>query len=337
METQNNILRNPFIAFLKLIRVENILIVIFTQYLIRYAVIDSLLKFYINNIHLQLSNIHFFLLTLSTALIAAAGYIINDYFDVKTDKINRPYAVVIDKGIKRRVAMITHVIFNVIGVALGLYVGFKAGNYKLGIIHLLSAGLLWHYSTIFKKQLIIGNVIVSILTGLVPLLVAFYDMPLIIQYCQITMPDNIVEINQLHKLIYKYIFAFSGFAFLTSMIREIIKDMEDVQGDKETGCNTIPIAWGMRAAKAIVIGLISNTIILLFFTVNRLYNSPGDKLPSIYIIVAVILPLFVLSYKIYRAQTAVDFKRASFLVKIIMLTGVSFSIIIYYLSHYVTS
>ncbi len=336
LEQQTNILKNPFIAFLKLIRFENLLILVFTQYLMRYAVMNSLLYYKGQKINLQLSHFNFFLLSLSTVVIAAAGYIINDYFDVKTDKINRPSSVVIDKGIKRRVAMAAHLVLNCVGVALGIYVAIVAGNYKLGIIHVLSAGLLWNYSTIFKKQLIIGNVIVSVLTALVPLIVLFYESPSIINYCKITWPDNLGEINQLYKFICKYIFAFSGFAFLTSMIREIIKDMEDFQGDKETGCNTIPIAWGMRAAKAIVVGLISNTLILLFFITYKLYNSPSDTVPTLYILIAVVLPLMLLCYKIYKAQTPHDFKKASFLVKIIMLTGVSFSFIIYYLSNYAT-
>jgi 4-hydroxybenzoate polyprenyltransferase len=230
------------------------------------------------------------------------------------------------------IKLAAHLVINLIGISLGVYVALRAGNYKLGMIHVISAGLLWYYSTTFKKQLLIGNLIVSFLTAMVPLIVMLYDIPPVIQMYSIAWPDEVLEFSNL----YKFILAFSIFAFLTSLIREIIKDMEDIQGDKETGCVTVPIAWGMKAAKAIVIGLVTNTALLLSFIVYRMY-SPNDKFPTIYLIVCVLLPLLFLIYKIYRAQNSKDYKKASFLVKLIMLTGVSFSFIIYYLANYAIS
>jgi 4-hydroxybenzoate polyprenyltransferase len=326
------ILQNPVVAFLKLIRFENILIVFFTQYLIRYCVIDSLLFYvtdsYYQKIYLQLSHGTFFLLTLSTALIAAGGYIINDYFDLKTDKINRPDKVVLDRVIKRRWAMVIHIAFNALGILLGVYVAWKAGNIKLGLIHVISAGLLWYYSTTFKKQLLIGNIIVSFLTALVPLTVMLFELPKVIDIYDQMLPNLHLNFSTL----YKFILAFSIFAFVSSLIREIIKDMEDVEGDLETGCNTIPIVWGIKAAKAIVIGLISNMILMLGFVVYALYG-PSEKLPSLYIILGIIFPLIYLIYKVYRAKTPADYHWASVFIKIIMLIGISFSFIIYYLAH----
>ncbi len=321
-------------AFLKLIRIENLLIVVFTQYLIRYIVIDSLLYYKGQKMALMLDNLHFFLLVLSTLFIAAAGYIINDYFDIRTDKINRPGTVVIDKYIKRRHAMVYHILANTLGVGIGLYIAIYIGNYKLALIHIISAGLLWNYSTTFKKQLIIGNVVVSVLTAFVPLIVIIFDMPLIVEYYRTSWPEEAEGLSNLYQFIYKYIFIFSGFAFLTSFIREIIKDMEDYEGDKETGCNTIPIYWGIRTAKAIVFGLISNTIILLAIIAYRFYKTPQDSLPTLYLVIGLILPLLFLAYQLYKAKIAEDFRKASFLVKIIMLIGVSFSFIIFYLSQH---
>ncbi|MFL5753922.1 MAG: geranylgeranylglycerol-phosphate geranylgeranyltransferase [Bacteroidia bacterium] len=334
MNATRTILQNPVIAFLKLIRIENLIIIFLTQYLIRYCILDSLLVYstesYYQKIYLQLSHTTFFLLSLSTVLIAAAGYIINDYFDIKTDKINHPDTVVLDRTIKRRWAMVIHLLFNAIGILLGIYVAYKAGNIRLAIIHLISAGFLWYYSTTFKKQLLIGNIIVSFLTAMVPLTVVLFDMPKVIENYSIMMPDVTLQFDTM----YKYILSFSFFAFITSMIREIIKDMEDFRGDVETGCRTVPIAWGMRAAKALVIGLISNTVLLLIFVISKLYNSSSENIPTLYILCGLILPFIYLIYKVYRAQTQHDFHSASILVKIIMLIGVSFSLVIYYLSNY---
>lgn len=332
MNQTKTILQNPIIAFLKLIRFENILIVIITQYLIRYCVIDCLLVYktseYYQKLSLQLSPFTFFLLTLSTALIAAAGYIINDYFDLKTDKINHPDTVVLDKTIKRRWALVIHVLFSALGILIALYVAYKAGNIKLALIHVLTTGLLWYYSTSFKKQLLIGNIIVSLLSAMVPLTVMLFEMPKVIEIYRALMPYAEFDFSP----IYKFILAFSIFAFIASLIREIIKDMEDIEGDSETGCNTVPIAWGMRTSKAIVIGLITNMILILLFIVYNLYG-PKDKLPAFYIVFGLIFPLTYLITRVYKAQSSKDYHWASIFIKFIMLIGVSFSFIIYYLAN----
>ncbi len=329
----NKNITNSTQAFLKLIRVENLIIIALTQYLIRYCVIDSLLfvrtEFYIQKLFLQVSTLTFNLLVLSTVFIAAAGYIINDYFDIKTDRINHPETIVIDRFIKRRWAMIFHISFNIIGILLGMYVANDVGNFQLSFIHIISAGLLWHYSTTFKKQLLIGNIIVSFLSAMVPIMIMLFELPKVIETYTIMLPG--ITLNFLP--IYKYIIAFFVFAFISSLIREIIKDIEDFHGDEETGCTTIPIKWGSKVAKTIVLSLITNIILLLSFVVYKLY-SPQELLPTLYIILGIIFPFIVLFYLVVKAQVSKDFNRASKLIKLIMLIGVCFSFIIYYLSNH---
>ena len=327
-------LKNPFLAFLKLIRFENLLIIALTQYFIRFGVIDSLLFFDGQKLFLQLNHFHFFLLVLSTLFIAAAGYIINDYFDVKTDRINHPETVVIDNVIKRRWAMFAHLILNFLGVSLGFWIAYKAGNFKLGFIHLLSSGLLWYYSTNFKKQLIVGNLVVAFLSAFIPLMVLLFEMPSVVTVYSVLFPNSILEFN----LLYKYIFGFSLFAFLTSFIREIIKDIEDFHGDNETGCETIPIVWGKRTAKSIVIGIISNVILLLSFIVYQLLKvqplTQVEYFQVFYIILALIFPFIILLFKLIKAQNSTDYTKLSRLVKLIMLLGINFALVIYYLGNY---
>lgn len=329
----NKNISNSTQGFLKLIRFENLLIIALTQYLIRYCVIDSLLfvrtDFFIQKLFLQVSTLTFNLLVLSTLFIAAAGYIINDYFDVKTDRINRPESIVIDRFIKRRWAMIFHVAFNITGILLGVYVAYDVGNIQLSLIHVISAGLLWHYSTTFKKQLLIGNVIVSFLSAMVPIMVMLFELPKLIEIYSIMLPG--ISLNFLP--IYKYIIAFFIFAFISSLIREIIKDIEDFHGDEETGCVTVPIKWGEKVAKAIVLSLITNIILLLSFVVYKLF-SPQELIPTLYIVIGIIIPFIILFYLIIKAQVSKDFNKASKLIKFIMLVGVCFSFIIYYLSNH---
>ena len=168
-------------AFLRLIRIQNLVIIIITQYIMRYCIIEPFLK--INSFSLQLSNFHFFLLVISTILIAAAGYVINDYFDTRTDRLNRPNEVVIDKEIPRRYAILLHLIMNFIGVGIGIYLSFYIKVPGLSIVFIVTAGLLWFYSTDYKRQFLIGNILVSIMTAAVPILVILYEMPLLWQKC----------------------------------------------------------------------------------------------------------------------------------------------------------
>lgn len=311
------------IAFLRLIRLPNLLIIAGTQYLIRYCVIQPLIS--PAGMELQLSHFDFFLLSLSTVMIAAAGYVINDYFDTKTDIINRPESVVIDKGVKRRVAMGAHLVISFLGVAIGTYAGYKAGLYKLGLIHFFSVGLLWFYSTDFKRQLITGNIVVSILTAMVPMIVILYDIPLL----NSTYYDFLIEANTNLNFLLKFVGAFALFAFLTSLIREIVKDMEDVEGDKAIGCNTIPIAFGMGASKAAVTVLILLTSFLLGMIQLKQYTS-GDLLSFYYLLAGVQLPLLVTAGMVLTGKTPGHFHRTSMLVKLIMLTGVMYSLVINY-------
>lgn len=311
-------LKNPIIAFLKLIRIENLLIIAITQICMKYLVFAPI------NDYSKFTPLLFSLSVLSTILIAAAGYIINDYFDVKTDKINKPEAVVIDVVIKRRWAMILHIIFNFIGLLLGLYLALKCHHLSLVLFQLISIVLLWFYSTHFKKQLLVGNIIVSLITSIMPILLpALYDYYLsggINSFITFFIGDFI---NTLIIIVLGY----AIFAFLTSFAREVIKDMEDYKGDVQTGCKTMPIVWGMITSKVVTFFVLLITIGLLVLASLKFYKE--QQLLAVYYIAAlVILPLLLLMIQTIRAKTSKDFKIASLLLKIIMLTGIAFTFII---------
>jgi 4-hydroxybenzoate polyprenyltransferase len=263
---------------------------------------------------------------LSTLLIAAAGYIINDYFDVKTDKINRPETVVIDVVIKRRWAMILHVIFNVVGLILGFYLALKCHSLKLMMFQILSILLLWFYSTHFKKQLLVGNIVVSLLTATIPL------MPMVYDYYLIGGIDSFISLmfGDFLKTLAVIVFSYSAFAFLTSFAREVIKDMEDYKGDIQTGGQTMPIVWGMITSKVVTFFLIIITIGLLLLASLKFYKEQ-HHLAVYYILGLVILPLILLVIQTIRAKTNKDFKMASLLLKITMLFGIAFTFIIKHL------
>ncbi|MDF2448296.1 MAG: ubiquinone biosynthesis protein UbiA [Bacteroidota bacterium] len=310
-------IRNPVIAFLKLIRVENLVIIAITQLCIKYLVFSPVNEFS------KFTTSLFSISLLSTLLIAAAGYIINDYFDVKTDKINRPETVVIDVVIKRRWAMILHILFNLIGLALGFYLAVKCNSLKLILIQILSILLLWFYSTNFKKQLLVGNFVVSLLTATIPL------MPLVYEYYLLGSLDSLVNLmfGDFLRTLIIIVFGYSAFAFLTSFSREVIKDMEDYRGDIQTGCKTMPIVWGIITSKVVTFFLIVITVGLLLIAAVKLY---AEKLHIgvYYILFLVVLPLIILLFLTIRAKTSRDFKIASLLLKFTMLLGIAFTFVI---------
>jgi 4-hydroxybenzoate polyprenyltransferase len=305
--------------FIKLIRLDNLLVIALTMFAVRYGMVEAILFSHTPSVQLQLSAFNFSLLVTSTVLIAAAGYIINDYFDVKTDRINKPDKLYIDHGVKRRVAMLAHMQFNLIGFMLGAYVAYKAGNIFLSFIPFISITLLWFYSTHFKRQLLIGNVVVSALSAMIPLQVLLFERPLI---------ENIENLT----FLYATVICFAAFAFLLSMTREIIKDLEDFRGDYETGCKTMPVVWGIKAAKAMTAVFISNTMLLLLFIFYKLYQK-DFLLLAIYLCVSVFLPCTWLLLRLYRSHTKAEYHSLSIFVKFIMVTGVLSTVVIYLYCH----
>lgn len=322
----NKLLNNRFIAFLKLARIENLIMTALTLYLLRYFVLQKILIGH--GLSLMINDRFFSVLVLSTVFIAAAGYIINDYFDVKTDLINHPDTVVVDKVIKRRSAIILHLTFTFVGIGLGILCSLKAGYLRLSIFHFVSALLLWFYSTHFKKQLLVGNIVVSLLSASVIFIPLVYEIGLM----QRTNPD----FSPVHSLAIlkclKVTLLFSVFAFLSSMAREIIKDMEDYKGDKATGGHTLPIYWGMAAAKLTAFFLLLITVLLLLFVAYNTFKVDHrlGNVQIIYILSALVMPLILLMLLLMRAKESIQFKRASLFLKVIMLFGLSFSIIYYF-------
>ena len=303
--------------FIKLIRIQNLLIIAFTQYVIRWCVIYPILKAHNISYSLQLDELHFFLLVLSTVMVAAAGYIINDYFDVRIDKINKPQRLVIDKGIKRRVAMGAHTVINILAILIASYLAYSIGSWRLALIHFMCASGLWFYSTTFKRQLLIGNIVIASFTAMVPLIVAIYEvLPAYKAYAP-------MEENLSFKPIWNVIFGISFFAFLTTLIREIIKDIEDFEGDIEYGCNTLPIVIGKKYTKLIVI-LISLLTIFCLVYLQILQWKHNQLTDFYYFTIAFQLPFCYLIYKTATGISKKDFHIASNTLKFIMLMGICY-------------
>lgn len=313
---------NAFLAFFRLIRTPNLLIIILTQYLMRYCVIEPM--FPSDAMELQMSDLQFFLLVSSTVLIAAAGYIINDYFDLKIDRINKPTKIMVGRYIERRTAMTAHVILNFVGLAIAAWISYQIGHLTFVTIHFLSAIGLWYYSTQFKNQLIIGNLVIAVLAGLVPLVVGIYEIPLLIQ----ANADLILEHGPIFNMTFFWIAGYAFFAFFMTLAREITKDIIDIRGDKAFNSNTIPVTLGIQGTKYIIIGLYLFTIAALLH-VQHQWLHQMEKL--FFVTYALVLILLFNSFMVYRAKTKKQFRFSSDLNKLASVLGILSAGVVYYI------
>ncbi len=250
-------------------------------------------------------------LAISTMMIAAAGYIINDYYDVKIDLINKPERVVVGRSISRRYAILLHTILSITGVALGLLI-----DWKIAVVNFGSAFLLWLYSNSLKRLPFVGNFSVAVLTGL--------SVAVVWIIAVITPTARVVEPNWQIPFIGTVIvaqgvgiFVYSLFAFFVTLVREIIKDMEDLKGDNTFGCKTLPIVWGIRRTKNIIYFLTILFVGTVFFVHLTL-----SGLPMMYFTIFLFAPLAWLLMGLNRADTKKDYYQLSVLCKVIMVLGV---------------
>ncbi len=299
-------------AFFKLVRWPNLFFIAVTQILFRFFILNFVYRnsniSYVENIKLSLPL--FYWLVFASVSIAAAGYIINDYFDVNIDLINKPSRLIVDRYIKRRWTIVWHIILSFIGLVISCYVGYKLRNFYIPLFNFAAIIALFFYSTTFKKKLLIGNIIISLLTAWVILVLTFSEYRF-----SIIFPDIY------WKRLLKVSFIYAGFAFIISLIREVIKDMEDMQGDAKYGCTTMPIVWGLQVSKVFtavwLVVIIGGVAIVQFYVIQL-----GWWLSAIYSFVAIIIPLTWVLRNLYTAQSPKDFHKLSNVVKLIMFTGI---------------
>lgn len=307
---------NKIAAVLQLVRWPNLFFIFLTQVLFYYSVYYSLVSGNQKYLVFEKSSL-FFLLVFSSVLIAAAGYIINDYFDVQIDAINKPDRIIVDHKLNRRWAILFHMLFSVAGVICSFYVSYKAGNPLIAIINLGCVLLLWFYSTYFKKSLLLGNLVISLLTAWVTMVVYLFVGGRIVYYHGWHNAIQPFDIRKLFLLTLSY----SGFAFILSLIREAVKDIEDMPGDAKHGCRTMPIIWGIPAAK-IYTGVWLSVIIAALGIVLFYMLQSGWKAGSVYMLVFIIVPLIIVLKNLKNAKSTSDYHRISNTIKYIMLAGI---------------
>ncbi len=298
-------------VLMRLVRWPNLLIIILTQALLQFSVIIPLADVSESAYHFSFQN--YILLSLATVLIAASGYIINDYFDVEIDRINKPEQIIIGKNINRKQSLWIYRILNIAGITAGILLAYRVEALNLGLIFPLAAGLLWMYSAQYKRRFLVGNLVVAALSALPVLLVWLFDY--------FAVKSRSINSLPLTSIIHFTVWFYTGFAFLLTLVREMIKDIQDMHGDNTAGCQTLPLVLGVRNTKKIIQVSTALTMVLLAF---GQYLSLRKELEIIfwYYLITVQVLLGYLWVNIRKSSTSADYRFAGNLAKIIMLAGI---------------
>lgn len=291
-------------SILKLIRWKNLLLIALTQVLIKYALLEPFAS------TTTLSNFEFFLLVLSSVCLAAAGNIINDIHDIEIDRINKPEKVIVGKAISEKTAYNLFFALNIIGVSIGFYLAMAINKGPFFSIFAIISILLYIYSSFLKQMLLVGNLVVSVLVAFTILLVGLFEL----------LPA-ITKMNQSTQFtFFKILFDYSVFAFMINFLREIVKDIEDVDGDYKEGIQSLPIVLGReRAAKIAFLLSFIPLAAIVYYTVTYLYHQ---QLAAGYFLMFLIAPMIYVSIKLFNAETKKQFHHISKVLKLVMLFGI---------------
>lgn len=307
--------------WIRIIRPVNLLLLAITM----YAIDGFLLQPYFTTYGIQFSmdELHFFLLVLSTVMICAGGYIINDYFDQSIDKVNKPEKVFIGaNAIAPNTAFSVYMILSFIGLGIGVYLSLRIDFWKLITVYVLAIAILYFYSASFKRMPLVGNFMVALLSGISVLMVFLYE-PHLYQYAR---PGD----YYIAGICTRFIITLAVFAFALTMVREIIKDLQDKEGDAQYGAATMPVKWGSGVARIIALLFLLLTLAALGYMYTNVLQ-PAHVAYAIYIGVIAFAAL-VLGVMLYIARTTAEYGRLSTVVKLIMLGGLSILPLHYFLT-----
>ena len=297
------------IHFLRLIRWPNLLFILLAETLFHFCIYKPLYPSSVAELDFR-----FYLLLVTNTFIAAAGYMINDYFDVNIDQINKPEKVVVGAYISRRWVIFWHLILSVVAIYISTIV-FPFNNYwHIHLSNLLAILLLWFYSTTFKKNFLIGNIIISVLTAWSIAVVYFSKLTI----AEITHPDIA---NAANFKFAKLTLLYSAFAFILTLVREALKDLEDMDGDAKFGCQTLPIQWGLKPTK-VYLSVWLIVVIALLLIIQMVGIPFGWWYTTLYCLALIVTPLIIVLVKLPKAYTSKDFNLLSAWIKAAMVFGI---------------
>ncbi|MBE9577321.1 geranylgeranylglycerol-phosphate geranylgeranyltransferase [Flavobacterium proteolyticum] len=298
--------------YLKLIRYQNLLMLAFMQLVFRYLFLAQ------SYVDLALTDINYILLVIATVCIAAGGYVINNIMDQDTDEIAKPQNRVVGVSISETVAYNWYIGLTIVGVGIGFYLSNVIYKPTFASMFILVATLLYMYATSFKQIPVLGNVVVALMLSTSIIIIGLFDILPAIDV------DNRFRMKEAFDILMHY----AIFAFIINLIREIVKDLEDMDGDYQSGINSLPIAIGVQKTKIIVGVLTVISIGILAYYVNS--NLFELDYVVYYAMILIVGPLIYFGVKLLNATTKKEYHHLSLVLKIILLFGIlSVAVIVY--------
>lgn len=305
-------------TYLKLVRWKNLLIIILTQVMLKYFIINPLMNTY--GVSNPLPGLVFWILCLSTIFIAGAGYVINDIFDIQIDAVNKPSDKMIGKLISLEKARRFYWLINGAGLLTGLIIGILIDYINFVFIHLASAILLWYYSSYFKHKPLLGNILIAFLSAF-----SFY----LLWMAELIHGDYLYGPYSLPANVSALVWGYTAFAFVMNILREIVKDIEDMDGDRAFGCRTLPLVFGANTARTAAVS-VAMLIFVMTVVALVLMAKTGWFVLFGYFVLLIQLPLLWLTFRLVKARQKQHFHYVSGMIKLVMLTGVASMAVVYY-------
>ena len=291
------------LKYLKLIRAGNLVFIALTMFLIKYGLFEPF------GVAITLNLFGFSMLVLAVVSVAASGYVINDIFDVPADLKNKPDRTYINNHISEKAAYRLFFILNIIGVGLGFYLSNMIGKPGFSAFFIFGSAILYIYNSQLQQTILVGNILVSIIVGLIPVGVGLYDL----------LPAITPENQQTQSVIFSILIDYSIFAFLVNLLREIVKDQQDMDGDYNAGYKTLPIVLGKKRTNVILflLGLLPLGF-LLFYIYQYLFEHLYAVIYTLFLLVA---PLLFFQINILSAEKKSEYGRLSLVLKFVLFFG----------------
>lgn len=313
---------------LSIIRPLNLLYMVLIMVLLRYCIVTPL--FSLTEYSLSLATWQYALLVLSVVLVAAGGYIINDYYDVAVDTLNKPDKLVIGNIISPQQALQAYAVCNVLGIGIAFYLATVVGSYRLAFVQIITATALWYYAAKWQKMPLIGNIVIALLASLLVLTPAFYEYALynrllsdLLLFIGLT-PSVIAQLgiqnSDFSGSVLNYFYSYAFFAFWLTLARELVKDTEDMHGDADGNYRTLPIVAGIQVTKLLIVVTLMIVInYLVKFTIAEFAYQ--QYISGVGMALLAVLPCCIAVYLLWKARLSEQFGRISHLIKGVMFAG----------------
>jgi 4-hydroxybenzoate polyprenyltransferase len=304
---------NKVVGILKLVRWVNLLIIALSMYLFQFCIIQTFMD--AARLDTTMNWFYFSLLVFSTVLIAAAGNVVNAYFDYEQDIEYKPEKTMIGRYISLETAFVLQMVLNVVGVLIAFFLSYHFGKQRLGYVFLCAAALLWLYSQVLKKYFLIGNLVVAGLSSLVFVLPVLFE-------AHLTSLFTSDDLDLARSIILNQLRWYCLFAFVVSLMREIAKDAEDREADAAFDMKTIPVVLSAKATNIVLALTASGSLVVMFFVESYFWGRDLKK-HFWYTIFFLCLPMLITVVLALRCKVQRDYKNLSLLLKLIMFLGIA--------------